>query len=124
MAIARIAGDEKYYLQHWHALRTNFNTAAGQAVLGLQKLAKKLKLNSFVALTEQCADSFGQGNLPEATEILQHIIKEIPTEKLDTTLRFILEQCAYNLAEFGGTRIEFILLSLHTIDTALQQIDT
>jgi hypothetical protein len=33
----------------------------------------------------------------------------------------ILNECVRSLAEFGDTRIEFILLSLHTLDLALRQ---
>jgi hypothetical protein len=49
------------------------------------------------------------------------MLRQLPTDNLDKTLVSILNECAKSLAEFGDTRLEFILLSLHTLDLALRQ---
>jgi HEAT repeat protein/Na+/melibiose symporter-like transporter len=121
LALARIAGDERYYLQHWHALRSDLNTAAAQAVLDMQRPARHLKLDDFKRLSEACAASFGQGDRFQAATFLKAMLESLPTQGLDETLAGILDACAQGLAETGGGHFEFILLSLHTLDTALRQ---
>jgi hypothetical protein len=121
LALARIAGDERYYLQHWPALRSNLNTAAAQAVLALQKPARRLKTDTFGALVEACAACFARGDLSGGATYLKDMIDGLPTHDLDETLVCILGECAAGLAEFGGTRFEFVLLSLHSLDIALRQ---
>jgi HEAT repeat protein len=121
LALARIAGDERYYLQHWSALRSNLNTGAAQAVLALQKPARHLKTDAFAALIEACAGCFARGDLSKGATYLIDMIHQLPTQGLDETLISVLDECAAGLAEFGGTRFEFVLLSLHTLDIALRQ---
>jgi HEAT repeat protein len=121
LALARIAGDERYYLQHWPALRSDFNTAAAQAVLGLQRPARHLKTDGFEALAEACAGCFAEGDRSQGASYLKAMIDGLPTQGLDETLINVLAGCSAGLAEFGGTHFEFILLSLHTLDIALPQ---
>lgn len=121
LALARIAGDERYYLGHWSSLRSDFNTAAAQSVLALQKPARHLKTDTFGILAEKCAGCFAQGDLSQGAGYLIDIINQLPTRGLDETLVCILDECAAGLADFDGAHFEFILLSLHTLDIALRQ---
>jgi HEAT repeat protein len=111
LALARLAGDERYYLQHWRALRSNSSTAAAQAVLALQKSAKQLRLDGVVSVTEACAQSFARGDASQAAAYLQEIVDGAPTADMNQTLACILTECSRGLADFGGTRFEYILLS-------------
>jgi hypothetical protein len=124
LALARLAGDERYYLQHWQPLRSNLNTAAGQAVLALQKMAKALKWDVFVELSETCAGCFARGDVGDGVVHLNHLIRQLPAGDLNATLVSILNGCADGLSEFGAARLEFILLALHLLDTALRQPGT
>ena len=121
LALARIAGDERYYLQHWPSLRSDFNTGAAQAVLALQKPARHLKSDTFGIQAEACAKCFARGDLSGSAIHLKDMIHALPTHGLDETLVCILDECAAGLAEFGSTRLEFVLLSLHASDIALRQ---
>jgi MFS-type transporter involved in bile tolerance (Atg22 family) len=120
LALARIAGDERYYMQQWRSLHSNPNTATAQAILALQKLAKQPEA-AFATLTETCARHFAEGDSVQGAAILKDLLCQLPKDNLDKTLVSILHECANGLAEFGHTRIEFILLSLHTLDLALRQ---
>jgi HEAT repeat protein/predicted MFS family arabinose efflux permease len=121
LALARIAGDERYYLQHWPSLRSDLNTATAQAVLALQKPARHLKADAFGTLAEACAECYARGDLSGGASYLKDMIHALPTHGLDETLVCILDECAAGLAEFRSTRLEFVLLSLHTLDIALRQ---
>jgi MFS family permease len=120
LALARIAGDEKYYMQQWRAVRGNPSTATAQAILALQKPAQDPE---FVASTEACAVQFAEGDLAQGAAALKAMLDEFPKENLDETLTTILNECARGLADYGDTRTEFILLALHTLDTTLRQND-
>jgi hypothetical protein len=124
LALARLAGDERYYLQHWQTLRSNPHTAAGQAVLALQKAAKALKWDAFVELSETCAGCFARGDVGEGVVHLNNLIRQLPAGDLNGALVSILNGCADGLSEFGATRLEFILLALHGLDIALRQPGT
>jgi hypothetical protein len=124
LALARIAGDEHYYMQHWRLLRAKPNTATAQAILALQKKARRLKLDSLASLAEKCAESFAEGDTHQGTVLLREMIGQLPPAALDKSLARILQECACNLADFGDSRLEFVLLSLHTLNNALQQLDS
>ncbi|MBI1878486.1 MAG: hypothetical protein HYR94_09710 [Chloroflexi bacterium] len=53
---------------------------------------------------------------------LQALLCQLPKTEFDPTLTCILDECATSLAEFGATRLEFILLSLHALNLALPQL--
>jgi HEAT repeat protein len=121
LALARIAGDERFYLGHWSALRSNLNTGAAQAILALQKPARHLKTDSIEHLAEACAGRFAQGDLSGGAACLSDMIQRLVTHDLDESLARILSECAAGLAEFGGSRPELILLALHSLDLVLRQ---
>lgn len=124
LAIARIAGDERYYMQQWRSLRANPNTATGQSILALQKPAKRLELEKFIELTEKGADQFAQGNLDAGAKTLAALIDTLPTAGLEESLVHIMEKCNRKLIIHGGERMEFVLLTLHMLDTAFSQLTT
>jgi len=124
LALARIAGDERYYMQQWRSLHANPSTAAAQAVLALQKQAKQMGCGSLTSLAGVCAENFAQGDLPGGTSLLKDMIYQLLKVDMDHTLACILYECASSLAEFGSKRPEFILLSLHTLNIALHPLNS
>jgi len=118
LALARIVGNERYYMQQWRAVRSNPSTATAQAILALQKLTSNPE---FTNATETCTAYFAQGDLQQGAAALKEILSDLPTDSLDKTLVCILNECVGGLAEFGDPRTEFILLSLYTLDIALRQ---
>lgn len=121
LALARIAGDERYYMQHWRSLRSNPNTATAQAILALQKSANRPETARFAELAGQSAENFAQGDSTRGVSLLKEMICETPLPESDQALKQILDECTNSLDTFGDTRIEFILLSLHTLNIALHQ---
>jgi len=124
LALARIIGDERYYLQHWRSMQTNQGTATAQAVLALQKPIQNIGLKGCAETVEQCGNAFARDEIDKAANHLAGLLNQLPQKKLDSTLAHALQICARNLSEFGGTRFELILLSLHIIDTALSQLQS
>lgn len=124
LALARLVGDERYYMQQWRALHAHPGTATAQAVLGLHKLIRQSSYQNLATLTSACAENFAQGDLVQGTTLLQKIIGQLPQAQLAPILSCILNECAQGLAEFGPARLEFILLALHTLNVALPQLNS
>jgi hypothetical protein len=121
LALARIAGDERYYMQHWRSLRSNGDTATAQAMLALQKLTKTGVTGGLASLLGDCAHHFAQGDIQGADLLRTVLDRALEETRLDPTLAAILAECSRGLAEFGASRTEFILLALHVLDIALRQ---
>ncbi|RME75544.1 MAG: MFS transporter [Chloroflexi bacterium] len=121
LALARIAGPENYYMQWWRTLRTNPETAAAQAVLGLRKPLDTRSQPEVEALIETCADHLARGQTGEGAALLRQIAAQLPPDLPSPEQAAILRRCDAALAEFDGTRWEILLLTLHTLDCALRQ---
>ena len=122
LALARLAGDEKYYMQHWHSLRANPATITAQALLAMQKQAVSTKQDTMARQIESCAAKFAQGESNPGASQLQEITLHLSQTWPNTPQAQILAQCAAGLAEFGESRLEIILLSLHTINIILGEL--
>ncbi len=122
LALARLAGDERYYMQQWRSLHADPGTAAARALLALQKTARQNHHADLVSLTGNCAEQFARHHLPEGAdslgEIMAGLIEAIP----DPTLTSLLRGCAAGLAQYKATRLEYILLALHLLNIGLPQL--
>jgi hypothetical protein len=122
LAIARIIGDEKYYLQHWRSFHSDFNTSVAQALLAFQKPADRLDLGELAELSEASANSFAIGDLDSGVIKLTTLLRWLPTTDLDATLITAVPHCICGLQQYGPARKEFVLLSLHTGDAVFQHL--
>jgi hypothetical protein len=123
LAIARIIGDEKYYLQHWRSLHADFNTSTAQALLSFQKPAERCGLAELAEVSEASANSFASGDLDSGLTSLVTMLRWLPKSDLDQTTATVSLRCIDGLQKYGKERKEYILLSLHTLDTAFKQLD-
>ncbi|MEW5957054.1 MAG: MFS transporter [Chloroflexota bacterium] len=122
LALARIAGEEDYYMQHWRLMRANPQTATAQAVLALQKLGKHPDSGAWTGLIDDCAQDFARGNSAAGTARLRELLGRLSEQRLDDRLAHMLPECDRSLALFDDTRLELILLALHTLQLALRQL--
>jgi hypothetical protein len=119
LAIARIVGDEKYYLQHWRSLYSDFNISAAQALLAFQKPAERCGTPELAEMAEASANSFAAGAIDSGVIILTTMMQWLPKNELDEPIGQASQRCIDGLREYGALRIEYILLSLHTLNTAI-----
>jgi hypothetical protein len=118
LAIARMVGDERYYLQQWRALRHDFNAATVQAILAMQKPARRLGGSDLEPVLERCAERFGENDVSGGVAYLQQVVEKVALVEDDETIREIMQRCNKALARPGPTRPDLILLSLHVLDAA------
>ena len=83
--IARIAGEEKYYLQHWRSLHADFNTATAQALLAMQKPAERCNMIELAEVAEASSKSFASGDLASGIASLKTMLHWSSSEDLDQT---------------------------------------
>lgn len=122
LALACIVGNEHYFVRLWP--RSEMGTAASQAMFSLKKKIKKLHRDSgnFMTVLDDCAEAFSENDLQRGIVLLRKVINNLPVENFGETFAAILKDCAKRLDEFGASRIEYLILSLHTIDAALNSV--
>ena len=122
LAIARISGDEKFYLQHWRSLHADFNTSVAQALLAFQKTAERCDLGEVAELLDAAANCFASGGVDSGVKTLATVLRWIPKKDLGEPLVEILQHCIDGLQENDDLRNDYILLSLHALDTAFSRL--
>lgn len=122
LALARIVGDERYYLQQWRAMRAGLETAVVQAILALAKPAKRLNLPEIVHQAERASHYFTRGNDVRGANALRQMLLALPCAELPAITCRFQQACMQGLSEFGPTRKTFILLSLQTLDVGMKQL--
>ncbi len=123
LAIARICGDEKYYLQHWRSMRADYGTATAQALLDFEKTIMRCDLPELDPLIKTAARAFAVDDYDLAAQTLRAILPAIPAESLNDCTVTVLRNSEQALEQYGCGRLEFILLALFAIDGVLSELD-
>ena len=120
LALARIVGDESFFIQLWRSTRGEAGTALAQTVEMLKK--KWLRWNKpgaddgeITALLTASAAAFAANDLADGTAQLQAFLATAPLDACEYINMLICQECATHLAEFKETRQEYVLLALHAL---------
>jgi len=113
LALARLTGDEKYYTTQWRQVRFDPATTFAQLVLGLQRLTND---SAFEEIAAMCANEFAEQNFGEGVKQLILLIENFPAGIVNPILIEMKRECKTLLEEFGGKRLEYVLLTLHILD--------
>ncbi|NOZ70625.1 MAG: hypothetical protein GXP38_01730, partial [Chloroflexi bacterium] len=116
LAIARLVGDERYYLQHWHSFRTNLSTAAAQALLDLQKQLQQAGQQELARLAADGANAFGTADFSTAWEQLKTLVEASAEFAAKPVQAEALNYLAQILPEDEGHHFELALLALHMLN--------
>ncbi|MFK7802440.1 MAG: MFS transporter [Anaerolineae bacterium] len=118
LALARLTGNELYYTNHWRPFRFNPGTSIAQAILGIQRLTNDSIFGEHAA---ESANHFAENDLNTGVQFLRQMIDNLPAGIVDPTINTMIRECSSLLEEFGGKRVEYILLTLHVLDTSLNK---
>ncbi len=120
LALARIVGDESFFIQLWRSTRGEAGTALAQTVEMLKK--KWLRWNKpgadegeTTATLTACAAAFAGNDLAGGIAQLQVFLESAPLDACEYINMLICQECAIRLTEFGETRQEYVILSLHAL---------
>ena len=122
LAIARLIGDEHFFLKHWKPFRENFNTASAQAMMTLEKPMRRSGEEALANLTDDSAGYFGAGEFQSGTEILSGLLQQTAEIEDRGTIQDALLYCADALEETESNRPDLILLALQALDTVWNRL--
>jgi MFS family permease len=123
LALARIVGDEQYFIQLLRQARTEIGTATSQAVIALKKTLSDCHMDDgdLMAIVDRCAEDLAQEDLESGVALISQIIRLLPVDELGRVHRVALQDFAERLDEFGVRRTEYVVLALHTIRMGLAE---
>jgi hypothetical protein len=119
LSLARLVGDEGYFIQLLHQTRsaTGAGTALAQSINMLRKnIEKNLYEDDLHDLFLETGDAFAHEDIDRGVIALSHIIQMAPHNGTTPHADSIIQACSSHFEEGGTTRIEYILLALHTLD--------
>ena len=117
LALARIVGDEKYFVQLWRSTRSAPGTPLAQA---LTKLKRRLAHtypheNELVRQLESAAQAFAQEDLLAGAQGLGALLQAMPLEGCEYICAALAEACAAELVNTSTVRQEYVVLGLHAL---------
>jgi hypothetical protein len=118
LSLARVAGDEQHFIRLLRQIRHDKGTAISQSVSALKrKFGKSASKDTDMGkVLFECADIFARDNVDQGAAALSRLIELSTETPSDEASAKILRECATRLNEFGGKRIEYIILALHVLE--------
>ncbi len=125
LSLARLLGDEQYFIALWRGTLRDTGTGLAQAMSALQRPLDRAHVLHTDALDlreawRTCADTFARDNLAAGAAQLKALIEQMPLDGYSATGQAVLRECVLRLGEDGAERREYILLALHALHEARQ----
>jgi len=123
LGLARLLGDEQYFIALWRGTLHDTSTGLAQAMSGLQRPLERAHVLSTAdgdlrGPWRACADEFARGHLAAGAEQLKALIEQMPLGGYTPVGLAVLRECALRLGESQAERLEYILLTLHALHEA------
>jgi len=120
--LARIVGPERYFIQLWRSTHTEAGTSLAQAMIALTRELEECKIihGEVLTLAKDTATRFAENDMVQAVALLSVFLRKFPQGVLIEPAELIIRQAAEQLTETGASRIEYILLALHTLHVFFQ----
>lgn len=116
LSLARLVGDEGHFIQLLRQAQGEPGTATSLAVSAfMKKIRSDRPDDSLLDLLKTCADNLARDDFTQGVAHLRQAFGLLPESKYDGHTDLILQTCAQHLAEFEASRMEYILLALHTL---------
>jgi HEAT repeat protein/Na+/melibiose symporter-like transporter len=116
LALARLVGEEHYFVQLARQIKGDAGTVLSQAVTAV---GKKWPNGEETAVS--AALTLSQNNLVDGLALFSRFLSELPLEQLPETPGLILAECWARIREWGNGRLEYTLLALHLLASSLPQ---
>jgi MFS family permease len=118
--IARLVGDEGYFVQLWRQFREEPGTAAAQVLMNLKKRAAAFGPDhtDLVAALDRAAGALARGELDAGMAPLAEALRLVPPHHLAEHEHLIVADCADHLEADRAARLEYGVLALHTLHHA------
>lgn len=120
LALARLAGDERFFIRLWRQMRNEPGTPAAQA---MDKCLKRMRRGAGpggIELAREASQAFARHDLAEGGRLLARLIGQLPSRNLPPSLWAILQHCAARLDSDGWQQAEILPLAIHALHHACQ----
>ncbi|MCB8963243.1 MAG: MFS transporter [Ardenticatenales bacterium] len=121
LALARISGDERFYLQHWRGLQMDEGTTSAQVLTGLLRSPLLVEHPEWRELLNEAAATLATGDLATGVTSLADFMAEISPSESPTLINQLFSQVAAALYTHGESRPELVLLALHLVHAQLHK---
>jgi HEAT repeat protein/sugar phosphate permease len=117
LALARIGGDEKLFIQLWRNTRAEVGTPLAQA---LSRLRKKLTQSypheaELLPLLNSAVDAFAREDLTAGAQALGTLLQTMPLDSCEYINAKVAEACAAALLTNDPPRDDYLILAIHTL---------
>lgn len=117
LALARLVGDEHHYIQLVRAAHRDLGTATAQSLVAVRRKCERIPDagGEMGALMTGAADAAARNDLSQGVTALLAAIDCLPPHAYPEPAQLILAECVIRLGEYGAERVEYLLLTLHTL---------
>jgi MFS family permease len=118
LALGRIIGHEHHFIRLLRQMRQDKGTAISQALVAAKRRLGTLD-EELSKIIEDCADTFALDDFEGGVILLSRLIRLLPSDVYHPEGKTVLEACATRMDEVKAGRMEYILLTLHTLDVGV-----
>jgi HEAT repeat protein len=120
LALSRLAGDERFFVQLWRQMRSDPSTPSSRA---MDKCVKALRRRRFasadmVDLARQVSGALARHEFSAAGELLAKLVAMLPEQSMPRCLSAILKDSAERVRQGGPAQMETLPLALHCLAIA------
>ncbi len=121
LALARIVGNERNFIQIWRNTRVDLGTPVAQALTRLKKkfvqhFPHEPELGKQLAAA---ADAFARDDYDDGAQQFARLLQTMPLDSCEYVASAIVEACAKQLRNQEAFRGDYLLLAVHTLDRCL-----
>ncbi len=120
LALARLVGDEHYFVQLSRQTRADPGTTLSQEITAVSRNWESTSETTQIQFQE-CAVTLSQGEIEQGLKAFTQTLSEIETDSFSKSQIIILSECCARLAEFGASRLEYAVLALHVLTIAADE---
>jgi HEAT repeat protein/MFS family permease len=115
LTLARLIGDEHYFVSLLRQMRSDPGTATAQALTTYRKRNEKKLSATAVQKLLECEDALARGEVDHGARLLGALIPELPLDEMPSAQAAILRECGVQLAASGDEHSEYTMLALDAL---------
>jgi MFS family permease len=122
LAVARIIGDEIYIIRLWRRLEPDPGTTLSESLFALRKpLIRALDgTRETTHEIDQIIHLIADNDIASGIARLPDLIERLPLPDLDPSICVVLEETAGQMQKHGIARMEYLILTLHALQSQLR----
>ena len=123
LAVARIIGAEDRFIGLLRSAEVDPGTSTSRALVAVARefADGDQKSKALLNAIDRCEDALAREDLQLGAESLAEVLQLAPKRQMGEPISSIVGECAERLHEFGGERIEYVVLAINALQAASDQ---